>query len=129
MNMLKGRTKVSPEKPIVIYDGHCGFCKQRVAEWKKLPGIDVQFAPSDDALVQTRFPELLTADLQASVHYIDRSGRIFAGAEAVFLVLKQKSLFYIFLWFYRKSSLFARLSEAGYRWIARRRHSFSCSYP
>lgn len=125
--MLRCKTQVIPEKPIVIYDGKCGFCSKSVEKWKKLVDRDIQFISCDHSSISMHYPELLTEDLQTSVHYIDGFGQVYIGAEAVLLILKNRFIFSILLRLYQKSSLFARLSEAIYAWIARHRYGLSCA--
>jgi lipase maturation factor 1 len=45
-----------PDKPLLLYDGECGFCKLWIARWKTATGGLVDYAPSQEAA--ERFPEI-----------------------------------------------------------------------
>src|SRR6266508_2798269 len=55
-----------PEKPLLLFDGDCGFCKRWVERWKSLTGHRVDFAPSQEA--GPRFPEIAAAEFRRSLH-------------------------------------------------------------
>jgi predicted DCC family thiol-disulfide oxidoreductase YuxK len=52
-------TSSSPDRskrPVLIYDGRCGFCKIWVDYWRQLTGDQVEFAASQD--VAEQYPEI-----------------------------------------------------------------------
>ena len=44
------------EKPILVYDGDCTFCRLWIDRWRALTGDRVQYAPFQE--VSTQFPEI-----------------------------------------------------------------------
>ena len=107
--------------PLLIYDGDCPFCRFWVERWKHRIGTAVSFAPYQEAA--HLFPEIPLERFRAAAQLRDTDGNFSSGAEAVFRALacapgaSRRWL----LWTYRHVPLFAVLSEAVYRWIARRR--------
>ena len=108
-----------PTQPLLIFDGKCSFCRIWVDYWKLLAGDAVEFAPSQE--VQDNFPQIPRENLGKAVHFVDESGEISAGAEAVFRSLSYHSSYRWTLWMYRHVPGFAPVTEAAYRWIAAHR--------
>lgn len=106
-----------PEKPLLVFDGECGFCRWWIGRWRSLTGDRIDYAPSQQ--VAARFPEIPAEAFARSVQLILPSGEVFEGAHAVFRSLAfapdgHKKL----LWLYGNLPGFAAVSEAGYRFIA-----------
>ncbi len=99
-------------KPVLLYDGRCGFCKIWVNYWRELTGDRIEYATSQDAGDQ--FPQIPKEDFSRSVQLVREDGSVASGARAVFESLQM-------LWLYR---LIAWPSEAAYPFIARRRDLF-----
>jgi predicted DCC family thiol-disulfide oxidoreductase YuxK len=114
-----------PQKPLLIYDGECNFCALWVRRWKHSTGERVDYLPFQDPLVAARFPELPRKGLETAVHLVETDGSVFCGAEGAFRALGHANEEPLLLDFYLRSSVFARLSECVYRFIARRRQLFS----
>ena len=116
------------KKPLMLYDGDCGFCATWIARWKAQTGHSVDYLTAQEYLAA---PEALrpvnisAEDLSRAVHLIDPDLTVTSGAEAVFKCLKDvpgKSH-----WFkrYQKNRTFAHLSEWGYRRVANSRQALS----
>jgi predicted DCC family thiol-disulfide oxidoreductase YuxK len=45
-----------PEKPLLIYDGDCGFCRRWIQRWRAITGERVEFAPYQT--VGSLYPEI-----------------------------------------------------------------------
>ena len=46
---------MSEPKPVLIYDGHCGFCRIWLDYWRQLTGDRIEYLASQD--VGARFPQ------------------------------------------------------------------------
>ncbi len=114
-----------PEKPVMIFDGDCGFCRFWIERWRRWTQAQVEFVPYQDASVAERFPEVSVAACEKAVHLVERDGRVFRGAEAVFQSLAGVFLLAWLIRIYRAIPLFARLSETAYRFVASHRQLFS----
>jgi predicted DCC family thiol-disulfide oxidoreductase YuxK len=106
------------DRPLLIYDRDCEFCRHWIVRWRRLTRDRVACAPYQD--VADRFPEIPRQRFQEAVHLIDADGRWSRGAEAVFrsLALAGQGSW---LWTYRHVPGMRALSEWGYRLVARNR--------
>ena len=73
----------SVPKPVLIYDGDCGFCRRQVARWQTVTGDRVEYVPGPDA----RFDNVPRERLEAAVVLVMPHGEVLDGAEAVFRAL------------------------------------------
>lgn len=111
-------------KPVLVFDGDCGFCRLWIGRWKRATGDRVEYVPSEKAAA--RFPQLSTDDLAEAVHLVEPDGRISRGAEAVFRSLAHAGGFRrAGLALYEALPPFRAASEAAYRFVAARRPLFS----
>lgn len=70
-----------PGSDVVLYDGHCLFCRRQV---KRLHGVDfgrrLSFLSLHDPRVAERYPDLTHEQLMEQMHLVDTTGRRHAGA-------------------------------------------------
>src|SRR5678816_283689 len=69
-------TSSSPEqskRPVLIYDGRCGFCKIWFDYWRRLTGERVEFAASQE--VAGQYPEISKEQFSQSVWLVHPDGR------------------------------------------------------
>ena len=118
-----------PAKPLLVYDGDCGFCRFWVRRWQRATGAEVDYVPFQDSRVARQFPELPRAQFQDAVQLIDRDGRVYGGAEAVFRSLACRSNWGGWLWLYQKVPGLSAVAERGYRMVARWRGVVSAQDP
>src|SRR6266545_2736378 len=112
-----------PEKPLLLFDGDCGFCKRWVERWKSLTGHRVDYAPSQEA--GPRFPEIAAEEFRRSVQLVLPDGRVFDGAEAVFVSLSFAPRRGWLLTAYRSVPGLAAVTEFAYGVVARHRTAAS----
>jgi lipase maturation factor 1 len=108
-----------PARPLVIYDGRCGFCLLWIARWRQRTGEGVDFEPSE--AVRDRFPEIPEEALAEAVQLILPDGQVFSGAEAVARMLGLGSGSAFWLWIYRHIPGAAPAAELAYRAVASHR--------
>lgn len=111
------------EKPLLIYDGDCNFCRRWIARWKLITGDCVDYAPYQE--VAGQFPEIPLEKFQASVQLIESDGKVTGGAEAVFRTLASAPGRGRLFWMYQHIPGFRSITEWGYRLVARNRPFFS----
>ena len=99
-------------KPLLIYDGKCGFCKTWLDYWRKLTGDRVEYAPSQE--VGEQYPQIPKEDFSLGVQLVRADGAVVKNARAVFETLGHDR-------FYR---FFAPLWEWGYGIVAGHRDFF-----
>ena len=81
------RVAAPPERPLLIFDGDCGFCRMWIARWRSITGPSVDYAPSQE--VGARFPEIPGEAFRKSVQLVLPDGRVLPGAHGVFATLAE----------------------------------------
>src|SRR5262245_33348882 len=108
-----------PSRPLVVWDGSCGFCRMSIERLQAELGMGIETAPYQE--VGDRFAPLGAADYARAVHLIEPDGRRSSGAEAVFRALAYRPGGLPWLRLYLHLPGFAPLAELGYRFVARHR--------
>ncbi len=111
-----------PERPLVIFDGRCGFCRIWIEYWKQLTGEQVSYAASQE--VGASFPEIPPERFSQSVQLRMPDGEVISGARAVFITLTFAPGLAWLIWLYDHVPFFAPVTEAAYRFIASHRNFF-----
>jgi predicted DCC family thiol-disulfide oxidoreductase YuxK len=83
--MAASRVVSPPERPLAVFDGDCGFCRQWVARWKARTGPRVDYAPAQE--VAERFPEIPKEAFARAFQLVLPDGRVLEGAAAVLATL------------------------------------------
>jgi len=117
------QAEAASKRPLLVYDGNCGFCKRWVARWQRVTGDRVAYAPSQEAAL--RVPDIPESAFAEAVHLIEPDGRRSRGAEAVFRALAYAPRRRGWLWAYRHVPGFRGLTEWCYRLVAGHRPAFS----
>ena len=112
------RVAAPPERPLLIFDGDCGFCRMWIARWRSMTGPSVDYAPSQE--VGARFPEIPGEAFRKSVQLVLPDGRVLPGAHGVFATLAVAGRSGG-LSAYERLPGFAPLTEAAYRLVANHR--------
>src|SRR6266700_3622657 len=103
---------MSEPKPVLIFHGHCGFCRIWIDYWRARTGERIEYLASQN--VGDRFPQIPQEGYAESVQLVRPDGSVASGARAVFESLGYESM-------YRWIS---GPSEFAYRFIARHRSLF-----
>ena len=115
-------TPTAPPRPLLVYDGDCGFCGYWARYWQKLTGDCVDYRPYQD--VTARYPAIAPAEFQRAVQFIAPDGRRASAAEASFLTLSHAPGKGLWLALYRNLPGFAFVSERAYAFVAAHRPAF-----
>ncbi len=110
-----------PAKPLLVYDGRCGFCRIWIDYWKEITGSSVDYAPFQE--VSGNFPEIPLEQFQQAVQMILPSGEVLSGAQAVSRTLAYAGRGSL-EWLYDHVPGFAASSESNYRLVAAHRNFF-----
>src|SRR5512132_2327880 len=103
-------------KPLLVYDGDCGFCRLWIERWQATTGDRVEYATYQE--VADRFPEVPQERFAAAVQLREPDGLWSGGAEAVFRALATARGRRWPLWLYRRIPGVRPVTEAGYRLVA-----------
>jgi len=63
---------IGNHRPVLIYDGHCGFCRLWLDYWRKLTGDRIEYIASQDAA--DRFPQIPREAYSQSVQLVRSDG-------------------------------------------------------
>ncbi len=107
-----------PPRPLMVFDGDCGFCRFWVARWRIRLAERVDFEPSQSA--GPRFPEIPPESFSRAVVLILPTGEFFEGAHAVFRALAIGGKKWP-LWFYVHLAGFRDVADLAYEAIASHR--------
>ena len=106
------------DRPLLVYDGECGFCRRQVARWRDLTGDRVEYATG--AEVRPRYPQVTAEMVRASVVLLTPAGETITGAEAVLSALGGWKL-----WAYRRVPGVRAVAESVYAQVSRHRDAAS----
>ena len=110
-------------KPLLVFDGDCGFCRAWIERWRRATGDEIDSAPFQE--VAGDFPEIPVAEFKRAVHLIEPDGSCSRGAAAVFRSLAHGPNGGAGWWLYRHVPAFAAASEWAYRLVAAHRPAFT----
>jgi predicted DCC family thiol-disulfide oxidoreductase YuxK len=106
-----------PDRPLIVFDGDCTFCRFWIARWRHGTGKTVEYQPFQHPAISQRFPDIPRERFAHAVQLIETDGRVSEGAEAVFRLLafgRRRAP----LWAYEHVPAVAPVSERAYRVIA-----------
>ena len=109
----------SLDRPTLVFDGECSFCRAWIEYWQQLTGDRVLYTPYQE--IDARFPRLPRRDFASAVNLLLPSGEVRTGAHAVFSLLALLPGKSWMLWLYLRIPGFALIADAAYRVIARHR--------
>ena len=113
-------------RPVLLFDGQCGFCRQWVARlhrWDRRGAI--QTLPGAERGMLPGLPSIADASLDRAMQFVTPDGRVFPGARALPVLLPYLPggrLLALFFWIPGVQAIADRL----YAWISARRHRFGC---
>jgi predicted DCC family thiol-disulfide oxidoreductase YuxK len=110
------------DNPLVLYDGHCGFCRIWIQYWNQLTGNRVDYVPSQEA--GEGVSQIPRENFGLAVQLVMPEGEVISGARAVLTTLTFVPGMAWLLWLYNHFPGFAGVSEAAYRMIAAHRTFF-----
>lgn len=119
------RVAAPPPKPLMIFDGDCGFCRRWIARWQGLTGEAVDYIPFQDASVAARFPEIPREEFEQAVQLVLPNGAVYAGASAVLHALAAARRERWLLWLYLRLPVFTFFADLLYAEVAAHREFLS----
>lgn len=73
-------------RPVMVFDGECGFCRFWIARWRISTGGKVDYLPFQE--VAGDYPAIPRKAFQRAVYLIEPDGRVTSGADAVLRCLQ-----------------------------------------
>lgn len=109
-------------RAIIVYDGHCAFCKRQVERIRKQDRYGrFEYVAWQSTQMNERFARLVEGELGSGIRLILPDGRILIGADAVHGIAQRLDGWRRLAWLYRVP-LAHSLCRALYRWIAANRY-------
>ena len=121
-----------PSKPMVLFDGECGFCNRSMERWRRAGEGRLDFEPGQSG---SGIPYGFSPDRpMGALHLVETTGEIRRGAAAVFRMMDLCGNPYGHLaWLlYPKIRLFRIIADRGYAMVSTRRATLSrmtCAVP
>ena len=119
------RVASPPPRPLLLFDGDCGFCRVWVRRWKARTKDAVDYEPAQAA--GARFPEIPADAFRRAVVLVLPSGEVFSGARAAFGALAAAPGGGALLSAYRRVPGFGPAAEFLYGLVARNRRAASAA--
>ncbi len=119
------KVAATPERPLLLFDGDCRFCRRWTTRWRNTTGDAVYYLPFQDARVAQWFPELPRESLEEKIHLVETDGSVHSGAKAAVRALSVAPPKRWLRWLYEKVTPFARAAESVYGAVARNRTALS----
>lgn len=111
------RTNYPPQKkPLMVFDGNCGFCKYWIIKWKKLTKDSIDYAPFQK--VSNQFKDISEDYFATAVRLILLDGSIVSGPAAAYYSNKDRFVFSKLYSWYIQNTFFRKLSNILYKWVA-----------
>jgi len=108
-------------KPLLVFDGECGFCRRLASKWHEKTGEQIDFAPYNEIADDIR--HISIEEFKKEIKLIYPEGRVYGGAAAAFRVIKHsKSPLRALSWFYSFTRAFDPIWEWIYKIVVRNRH-------
>lgn len=104
------------DRPIIVWDGVCGFCRRSVLYLEDRVGDRIHYVPYQYA--HRYFDDIDAGDFEESVHLVEPDGLDYSGAEAVFRALEYAPDGGTWRKLYDNVPGVAPVSERGYRFVA-----------
>ncbi|MEX0686902.1 MAG: DCC1-like thiol-disulfide oxidoreductase family protein [Balneolales bacterium] len=108
-----------PPKPLMLWDGNCGFCHWWIIRWKMITNDNVDFEKYQNEA--SRFPDVPEHIFGEAVRLIETDGTVYGGAHAAYRSFSYGKRRHWLYFLYRKSRMFANISDRAYEWISARR--------
>ena len=127
MNKLKSkltrpRSAGAPQKPLLVFDGECGFCRRLASKWREKTGEQIDFAPYNE--ISDNYRHIPIEEFKKEIKLIYPEGRVYGGAAAAFKVIEQSdSPLRILSRIYNHTRAIDPIWEWFYKIVARNRDS------
>lgn len=119
--MTPALSDITGERPIVIYDGECPYCRRQVDRIHRMDKRGVfDCVPRQAEGLDQRYPRLAEGDFNTGMRLIEPDGTIHVAADAVYHIARRLPATGWFAWLYRVPGL-KQICRAVYAWIARNR--------
>ena len=110
------------DKPVMAWDGDCGFCHYWVIRWKTYIGDAVTYKPYQE--VAPDFPDIELKYFRQALRFIDTDGRVYTGPAAAFRAFRFGSRWRWLMPLYSNFAPARWISDISYMFISAHRPRF-----
>ena len=115
----------APERPVVLYDGHCQFCRAQMETLLRFARRGaIEPLSFQEPGVLERFEGVTHEACMEAMHVVMPDGRVYRGMEAAARAVLTRPILGAVAWLYYVPGL-RQLLDALYRWIAKRRYAIA----
>ena len=116
----------TPQKPMLIFDDECGFCRSLASKWYEKTGGQIKFAAYNE--IADNFRDSDIEGFENEIKLIYPEGRVYSGAAAAFKVIEHSnSPLRVLSWIYNNTRYFDPIWEWVYKIAARNRDRITFS--
>jgi len=109
-------------KPVLVWDGECGFCKYWVTRWKSLTDNKVDYKTYQE--VASQFQDIPLKEFKKASRLIETDGHIYSGPDSAYRSYTYTTKNLPWHTWYSKHPIFTKLSDHGYNFTAKHRSFF-----
>ncbi len=114
------------ERPVLLYDGGCGFCRDWVARLARLDRAGrIDALPAERRHDRPSLPSIPDEALDRAMHLVLPDGRVLAGARALPEILRRLPRWRLAAPLFGVPGV-GWLADRVYAWVVARRHRFGC---
>ncbi len=91
-----------PSKPVIVYDGDCAFCRRSIGNIQRRDRYNAfDYRPRQEPGIEEELPQLTLGDFNEGLRYIDTTGDVLIGADAIHKIVGQLPYWRRIAWLYR----------------------------
>jgi predicted DCC family thiol-disulfide oxidoreductase YuxK len=107
------------EKPIMVWDGNCGFCKYWTTRWKRFTQDKIEYIPYQEA--HERFPDIDIKHFKKASRLIEKDGSVYSGPRSAYRTFTYGSPWAFLDKWYESYSWFQNISDRLYAKVEQNR--------
>ena len=114
------KTEYPPaKKPILVWDGECGFCHYWVIRFQKITGTKINYKTYQE--IASQFKDIPLKEFKKASRLIETDGRVYSGPDSAYRTLAYSEKKLVWHRWYANKKWFTWLSDQGYNHIAKNR--------
>jgi len=110
------------DKPVMVWDGQCGFCAYWITNWKKNLGDKAEFRTFQSSAADV--PDIPRRAFMLASRWIEPDGSIHGGPKSAFRSLKHAGKHQWLDKWYEEKPWFKKLMDRAYRMVTKNRSFF-----
>lgn len=114
------KTDYTPTKPLMIWDGECGFCHYWIIRWWIITGDIIDYQKYQ--LAYERVQDISIDQYKEAVRLVLPNGDVYSGPDAAYKAFELAGKYPFLTKWYTNNRLFMRLSDWGYQKVADHRY-------